>query len=102
MKNEKKEFLIENYYNVSYESEGKKSAVFFQEEHDLIKKKTRVNFYVNTFGESVEHYLSYTYLNIINKEMLEKIISQTRFKEALYYPYMDSGDNVFTFCVLKK
>lgn len=101
-KNESKESIIENYYNISYKQNGVRSTVFFQEQHNFEKRKTRVNFYVNSFGDTIEHYLSYTYLNIITKQILIDEIKNTRFSEVSFHPFTENDESISSFCVLKK
>lgn len=101
-KKSKESTIVENSYNASYVNEGVKTVVFLQEEHDFIKQKSRINFYVNSFGKEIEHYLSYTYLNIVDRDILTEDIHNTRFTECSFQTYMETADSTFIFCVLKK
>ncbi|SFU83165.1 Methyltransferase domain-containing protein [Clostridium sp. DSM 8431] len=94
--------VIENLYNLSYEKDNKKNVLFFAEQHDFTSMKTRVNFYLNVFDDEVKHYISYTYLNMIDRRMIEDAVSHTRFSEVKFEDYYEDDKSYMYYCVLKK
>ncbi len=96
------QMVVDNMYNLSYRKNDVENIMFFQEEHDFVKRKTRVNFYLTTLEKEIKHYLSYTYLNIIDRKIIEKAVSKTRFKSVSFEKYNEDEKNMMFFCVLGK
>lgn len=89
-------------YSMMYDINSVKNIMFFEERHDFNAGKTQVNFYVNEFGEDIKHYLSYTYLNLIDRARVEAVVKNTEFKEVVFEKYVDDKSKTIFFCVLKK
>lgn len=91
-----------NKYSLSYEIDSIKNIMFFEERHDFAKGKTRVNFYLNTFGKEIKHYLSYTYLNLIDRKRVIDAVKNTKFSDVIFEEYADDKYKKIFFCVLRK
>lgn len=96
------ESKICNKYSLTYESNSIKNIMFFEERHDFNVGKTQVNFYVNEFNKEIKHFLSYTYLNLIDRNRVINAVKDTKFSDVVFEEYSDDKNKKQFFCVLKK
>lgn len=93
---------ISNKFSLTYSKNSVDNIMFFEERHDFNLGKTQVNFYLNSFGEKIEHYLSYTYLNIVDRKRVIDAVKKTNFKNVVFEEYVDDKNKKMIFCVLRK
>ncbi len=101
-KTEPDEDQVNNKYSMTYDIDYVKNIMFFEERHDFNIGKTQVNFYLNSFEDEIKHYLSYTYLNLIDRKRVINAVKETDFNDVIFEEYADDNDKKMFFCVLKK
>ena len=101
-KGKKEDSKIWTKYSITYDANNVKNLMFFEERHDFIAGKTQVNFYVNEFNKEIKHYLSYTYLNLIDRDRVKAAVKNTKFKDVVFEAYSDGKSKKMFFCILKK